>query len=158
MKPVIKIAIFLMLSFTLKAHTYTCRDTIIVFIKNSNYLKNLSKNFDKGRYKNDTVYFVRKGKVAKTSIDVLTAFNKSAFYSCKDKSKFKYSMFYNVKGKLIAETIWKLEGFLGSYREYYENGKLKVSGEYNGDQKTGIWREYDVNGNVIKEKNYNTPG
>lgn len=41
----------------------------------------------------------------------------------------------------------------GFYKEYYDNKKLKVLGQYRNGHKYGNWIEYDINGNIITEKN-----
>ena len=57
------------------------------------------------------------------------------------------------------ETL-KLEVYLkdglknGSYREYYENGELKVKGKYKNDEPSGVWRFYDEKGKRIRKERY----
>jgi uncharacterized protein len=38
------------------------------------------------------------------------------------------------------------------YKEWYENGKLKMEGEVKDDESVGLWRFYDLNGNVSEKK------
>jgi len=42
----------------------------------------------------------------------------------------------------------------GPYFYYYENGKLKISGQYKDDKKTGEWSYYDEQGKLIKTEKY----
>jgi hypothetical protein len=42
----------------------------------------------------------------------------------------------------------------GPYFYYYENGKLKISGEYKDDEKSGTWKYYDEKGTLIKTEKY----
>ncbi|WP_222931358.1 hypothetical protein [Xanthovirga aplysinae] len=45
-----------------------------------------------------------------------------------------------------------------TYRVFYYNGKLKLEGlQFPNDFEKGIWREYDEQGNLIKETNYDEP-
>jgi hypothetical protein len=42
----------------------------------------------------------------------------------------------------------------GPYFYYYENGKVKVSGEYKDDEKSGVWSYYDEKGKLINTEKY----
>ena len=42
----------------------------------------------------------------------------------------------------------------GPYFYYFENGKLKISGNYNADKKDGEWKYYDEKGKLLKIENY----
>lgn len=42
----------------------------------------------------------------------------------------------------------------GPYFYYYEDGKIKISGQYKDDKKHGIWKYYDESGQVIKQEEY----
>lgn len=42
----------------------------------------------------------------------------------------------------------------GPYFYYYENGKLKIQGNYKKDMKHGTWNYYDENGKLIKTEEY----
>jgi hypothetical protein len=39
----------------------------------------------------------------------------------------------------------------GDYTEYYENGSVKINGQYDGDHKDGVWKVYDENENLLKK-------
>lgn len=64
-------------------------------------------------------------------------------------SGYNYSGFWFLcgKNKLVK----------GSYRSFHETGKTKSEGQYNIENaqsiKTGIWKNYDANGNLINEVN-----
>ena len=45
-------------------------------------------------------------------------------------------------------------GRIGTYEEYYENGKLKLKGQYHLGQKTGNWKWFKENGEFDKEVDY----
>jgi len=42
----------------------------------------------------------------------------------------------------------------GPYFYYYENGKVKVSGEFKDDEKSGTWSYYDEKGTLTKTEKY----
>jgi antitoxin component YwqK of YwqJK toxin-antitoxin module len=42
----------------------------------------------------------------------------------------------------------------GPYFYYYENGKLKIKGEYKDDEKSGTWTYYDEKGTLVKTEKY----
>ena len=42
----------------------------------------------------------------------------------------------------------------GKYKEYYENGNLKIEGQYQNGNMKGIWKEYHKNEKLKKEVNY----
>ncbi|WP_426429958.1 hypothetical protein ACPX19_10500 [Winogradskyella sp. HB-48] len=45
--------------------------------------------------------------------------------------------------------------FEGDYKGYYKNGNLRIEGIYKNDQKQGVWKEYDENGNKLYVYNIN---
>ena len=88
------------------------------------------------------------------------------------------SKFYNDKGTLVKEMNYKSGTEFGEYKEYYDSGVIKVKGQYKHTsgfvshstfdpqgkenirktasntipQKTGEWKYYDENGNVLKSE------
>ncbi len=42
----------------------------------------------------------------------------------------------------------------GPYFFYFENGKIKISGQYKDDKKQGEWKYYDEQGNLKKTEKY----
>ena len=48
-----------------------------------------------------------------------------------------------------------LKGWFYVYKEFYGNGNIKLKGQAfkKGDFPSGIWIEYDINGNKLKEIN-----
>ncbi|MFC5045099.1 hypothetical protein [Aquimarina hainanensis] len=56
------------------------------------------------------------------------------------------------------ETITKQNDFFQVYNKYYKDGTLKVTGEFFPDDfLKGIWKEYDEQGNLVKETDYDAP-
>ncbi|GAB4161463.1 MAG: hypothetical protein Tsb0033_18930 [Winogradskyella sp.] len=43
--------------------------------------------------------------------------------------------------------------FDGEYKGYHKNGNLRLEGVYKNDQKQGLWKEYDEQGNIIMAYN-----
>ncbi len=86
---------------------------------------------------------------------------------------------YNNKGVLVQEVNYKNDSEFGEYKEYYENGKIKTSGQYKHSsgiitnttydaqgvehirktssstipKKYGEWKYYDEKGDLIKTEN-----
>lgn len=63
------------------------------------------------------------------------------------------------------EHILKMDSFLqkgiikiiyreGKYKEYYENGNIRLTGQYKNGERVGKWIEYHQNGKVSREKIY----
>lgn len=42
----------------------------------------------------------------------------------------------------------------GTYREYHTNGNIKLKGKYRRDKQTGLWKAYDEAGNTIERKRF----
>ncbi len=83
-----------------------------------------------------------------------------------EKRKIGHQYFDTLKGgTVIRRTSSNIEyseyetppppNLLEVYRGFHLNGKLKIKGiYYPNDVELGIWREYDDEGNLIKEENY----
>ena len=53
---------------------------------------------------------------------------------------------------------WREDSLFGEYRYYFLNGNIQESGEYFLKEfNCGIWREYDIEGNLIKETDMDKP-
>ncbi len=72
----------------------------------------------------------------------------------KPKEVFTYKSVYNFDpsnpGKGQTEQVKH-----GPYFEYYENGKLKISGAFKDNQKHGEWKYFDDKQNLTKTEKYN---
>lgn len=42
----------------------------------------------------------------------------------------------------------------GRFKEYYKNGKLKITGKFYKDKQSGLWKAYDSNGELISKKRF----
>lgn len=42
----------------------------------------------------------------------------------------------------------------GSYKEYYPNGKVRMTGQFKQDKRDGVWRLYDENGKQLMKRTY----
>jgi len=61
---------------------------------------------------------------------------------------------WNPQEKLLVECFYRDSLLNGSYREFYNNGQIKSSGQYNHGQMEGQWLFYDQNGYIFKKENY----
>ena len=56
------------------------------------------------------------------------------------------------------EVIMPKNNLIHIFNKYNEDGKLMLTGDFfPNDFEKGIWKEYDEQGNLIKETNYDTP-
>src|SRR3954466_6015349 len=53
---------------------------------------------------------------------------------------------------------YEMEGALldGKFSCYYENGRLRMKGQFTNNQKTGLWRVWDEKGILRSERNYSS--
>ncbi|WP_010522540.1 hypothetical protein [Aquimarina agarivorans] len=85
----------------------------------------------------------------------------------KHKDHLNNYSFKNNNGDLIQQDRWqfgfeeivtKKENLISTYYKFYENGQLKLQGDfYPNDFEKGIWKEYDEQGNLIEETDYDAP-
>lgn len=70
---------------------------------------------------------------------------------------------YHCNGNVKAEYNWYTFGYTGGYKEYHENGKVAVEGQFTekpADQtvfmarKNGTWTFYDSNGKITKQEQW----
>lgn len=62
--------------------------------------------------------------------------------------------YYNEAGIKISATYY-LHGKKDGYSVvYHPNGATKYVGEYKNDEKTGVWRTYDIEGKLLSEKEF----
>ena len=62
--------------------------------------------------------------------------------------------YYNEQGVKISATYYlhgKKDGFSVVY---HPNGNTSYVGEYKNDEKVGVWKTYDIDGNLISEKEF----
>lgn len=96
----------------------------------------------------------------------------------KEEGEWQY---FNPDGTLLKKCSYKGGNLIGTYKEYYDNGQLKIQGAYrqgegkikvtaisagsgnrrvynktipNKEYKTGKWTFYDRNGNIMKTEQY----
>ena len=85
----------------------------------------------------------------------------------KNKNHLNEYFFITKNGTTIKQNQWqygyeeviKPKGtYIFTYNKYYNTGKLKLTGDfYPYDFEKGIWKEYDEQGNLIKETDYDAP-
>ena len=59
---------------------------------------------------------------------------------------------YYDNGELKVEVPLKNGLKHGTYREYHPNGSIKLKGKYRRDKQVGLWKAYDPDGNTIERK------
>ena len=60
--------------------------------------------------------------------------------------------------KYYIEVVSNPSKLFQEYRVFYYNGNLKLKGlQFSNDFKKGLWKEYDEQGNLIKETDYDAP-
>jgi len=85
----------------------------------------------------------------------------------KNKDHLNHYTFSKEDGTIVEQNRWqfgyeevitKKDSSIKTYYKYYENGNLKLIGDFfPNDFEKGIWKEYDEQGNLIKETDYDTP-
>lgn len=61
---------------------------------------------------------------------------------------------YDYDDYLEEETIYNRGVREGSYTQWFENGQIYISGNYTNGKKSGIWTDYDRDGNISRTKEY----
>ena len=73
----------------------------------------------------------------------------------KHKKNGYYRIINQKTGRLKLVKHYKNSIVHGKIIYYWDNGKVRLIGQYDNMRRTGIWRTYDSNGAVIMEENYN---
>ena len=106
----------------------------------------------------------------------VTPINASIKSNCANKGKFKYApddidssllvlkmsgqwKFWDKSGNLLVKTSYspyriQAESLYGKYKERYDSGKLKLTGEYHKGSKIGTWKYFYENGQIRSIKYY----
>jgi len=72
----------------------------------------------------------------------------------KDLNSKSYTEYYSDSTTVHFEVELK-NGFKdGSFTEYYENGKEKMTGKFKQDKRDGNWRRYDEDGELVMRRTY----
>ena len=75
---------------------------------------------------------------------MLNKSTKNGFYRIINQRTGKIKLLKNYKnGKLHGKIIY-----------YWDNGRIRLSGQYNKMSRIGIWRNYNPQGELILEENY----
>ncbi len=61
---------------------------------------------------------------------------------------------YLEDGKISKEVTYKNSSLYGPYKEYYNSGIIKLSGNYTGGKKTGDWKYTNEAGKLVKTEQY----
>jgi antitoxin component YwqK of YwqJK toxin-antitoxin module len=70
-----------------------------------------------------------------------------------------FEYFSNGQLKIVSRTVYinnksTSTGKTGVYKEFYENGNLKLQGQYKTDRRIGLWKWYKENGEFNTEFDY----
>jgi len=57
-------------------------------------------------------------------------------------------------GKLKLVKHYKNGIINGKIIYYWDNGQIRLTGQYNNMKRVGIWETFDINGNLIIKENY----
>ena len=76
-----------------------------------------------------------------------------------DSAADHYCRFYNEDNILVEEGIWNVEFWVGPYKKYFDNGVLKIEGQFSALESTigkreGIWKYYKTNGTLDYQEVY----
>lgn len=71
------------------------------------------------------------------------------------KDKLMYKKLYNSDSKLISEGMLYDDNYKdGEWKNYYSNGSLRRKEYYKKGTKKGIWKYYNLSGNILKIVNF----
>ncbi len=69
-----------------------------------------------------------------------------------DVAKYEYRF---PNGEMRIEAKIKNGMKNGYYYEYFEGGKYKIKGEYKNDERHGTWKYYDLDGSLLRKREFN---
>ena len=75
----------------------------------------------------------------------------------KAKNNGFYRLINQKTGKVKILKHYKNGMVHGKVIYYWDNGQIRLIGQYNNMKRIGVWKTYDSNGNLIIEENYNIP-
>ena len=76
----------------------------------------------------------------------------------KPKKNGYYKLINQKTGRLKLVKHYKNGVVHGKIIYYWDNGEIRLTGQYENMRRTGTWKTYDTNGSLILEENYNTDG
>ena len=78
--------------------------------------------------------------------------------NCSYTDSMGYTVYLCKNDSGYLKTRWKAGNLFGEYRYYFLNGNIQETGEYFlREFNCGRWREYDIDGNLIKETDMDKP-
>ncbi|MCC6722264.1 MAG: hypothetical protein IT243_08675 [Bacteroidia bacterium] len=113
------------------------------FIKTKN---TINKNIDIYEQYSDKV----NGQLAYKFIEVET--EKEMIMECSEY--FNNGKLKNLSSAVYINNKSSSTGKTGDYKEFYENGNLKLQGQYKTDKRVGLWKWYHENGEFNTEFDY----
>ncbi|MDP6853466.1 MAG: hypothetical protein QF472_05900 [Candidatus Marinimicrobia bacterium] len=76
----------------------------------------------------------------------------------KPKKNGYYKLINQKTGRLKLVKQYKNGVVHGKIIYYWDNGEIRLTGQYENMRRTGSWKTYNINGSLILEENYNTDG
>ena len=77
-------------------------------------------------------------------------------FSFNDNKNGKYKVLCKNTGKVILVKNYSNNLLHGEYVYYWDNGQIRVTGQYDQMKRVGSWKTYSPNGNLILEENYDS--
>ena len=72
----------------------------------------------------------------------------------RQKKNGYYRIINQRTGRLKLVKHYKNDCVHGKIIYYWDNGQIRLTGQYANMRRTGIWKTYDSNGDIIMEENY----
>ena len=76
----------------------------------------------------------------------------------KSKKNGYYRLINQQTGNIKILKHYKNGRVHGKMIYYWDNGQIRLTGQYDNMRRTGSWKTYDPNGDLILEENFNSPG
>ena len=73
----------------------------------------------------------------------------------KPKKNGFYKLVNQRTGKIKILKHYKNETIHGKFIFYWDNGQIRLTGQYKEMCRVGIWTNYDSNGDILLKENYN---
>ena len=66
----------------------------------------------------------------------------------------RYRIICKNSGNVVLEKNYSNNLLDGQYTYYWDNGKIRLTGQYEKMHRMGTWKTYESNGDLMYEKNY----
>ncbi len=76
----------------------------------------------------------------------------------KDKKNGYHRIINQKTGRLKLVKHYKNGSVHGKIMYYWDNGQVRLTGQYDKMHRIGTWKTYECNGDLLSEKNYDSKG